>query len=66
MSPLPQTPDREIDPPDNDCFWCKGTGKTEHSNCCDADFDSDMMICFNCKDHCNNECPDCDGTGLSS
>lgn len=54
-------------PDDNkkDCFWCKGTGKTGHSSCCGADFDDDMMICFECKDHCDNEeCPECDGTGI--
>lgn len=63
--PLPYTPDRELQPPEHkDCPFCEGTGKSGTSSCCGAELNSDMMICYECKDHCDeDECSECDGTG---
>jgi len=57
---------RPINPPEDtvECPDCEGTGHSEGSYCCDADFDSDIMICSSCKDHTDYaECERCDGTG---
>jgi len=51
-------------PEHKDCPECDGAGHFLISNCCGAEAEPDMMICFACKDHCDfSECGECDGTG---
>jgi len=67
--PLPYTPDRQLDPPENktiniECTECEGKGHHNFSECCGASIDSDMKICHECKDHSDfAQCERCDGTG---
>lgn len=58
----------DINPPEyKDCKYCDGTGKTGNSNCCDGGFESDMEMCLECKEHCEEgECSECNGTGTSN
>jgi len=45
-----------------ECEDCEGTGYALTSNCCDAPFDTDFMICSECKEHLgDNECRNCKG-----
>ena len=51
-------------PDDVECPDCEGTGKLQQSNCCGANVDSDILICSDCKEHCDlDECERCEGTG---
>jgi len=52
-------------PPEHkECSECEGKGHFQLSNCCGAQCDSDMLICYECKEHCDlQECEECDGTG---
>lgn len=48
------------------CKACDGSGKSETSNCCDAGYDSDMLMCYECHEHLGDEdviCDECSGTG---
>jgi hypothetical protein len=55
----PQTPE----PIFVDCPDCKGETE-ELSICCGAMIDSDMLICYECKEHSDIAvCETCDGTG---
>ena len=48
-----------------DCEDCLGSGIAITSNCCDAGYDLDIMICKECKEHLgDNECPSCNGQGI--
>ena len=52
------------DGPELECPDCDGTGKIQQSNCCGASVDSDILICSDCKEHCElDECSRCEGTG---
>lgn len=49
---------------DRTCEACQGTGIAETSNCCDAPYDNDYMICSDCHEHLGDQtCIECDGTG---
>jgi DnaJ-class molecular chaperone len=54
-------------PPEYDtieCEDCDGTGTVPLSNCCGADVDTDILICSDCKEHCDiSECDTCAGNG---
>lgn len=47
-----------------ECSECEGTGKIDLSNCCGVKFNTDIMICPSCKEHCDrDDCGECNGTG---
>ena len=49
-----------------DCTDCDGSGKLNDSPCCGASYDSDIMICSDCKEHIGEDdlkCETCNGTG---
>ncbi len=49
-----------------DCTDCEGSGKYELSQCCGASYDSDIMICSDCKEHIGEDdlkCETCNGSG---
>ena len=45
------------------CSDCEGTGKYEGSNCCGAPFWAETDICSTCKEHADDTCDTCSGTG---
>ena len=47
------------------CPDCEGTGHTGLSNCCGAPLPDypDRDICPDCKEHSDDECGECEGTG---
>jgi hypothetical protein len=46
------------------CECCEGTGIAITSNCCDATYNSDIMICEHCYEHLgDNKCDECNGEG---
>jgi hypothetical protein len=52
-----------IDPIFIDCPDCKG-GVHSLSDCCGANMNTDMGICYECKDHCEpQDCDTCKGVG---
>lgn len=62
--------DNQMPPKDDseECQECEGIGKISgQSNCCGAECDDDILLCSECKEHCNlDTCEECDGTGLIS
>ncbi len=58
------TPDNEGDAINIECSECEGLGTIEYSNCCGTDYDEDTGICLGCKEHSDNICETCEGTGL--
>lgn len=49
-----------------DCTDCDGSGKLNDSPCCGASYDSDIMICSDCKEHIGEDdlkCETCNGKG---
>ena len=47
-----------------DCPECDGIGHYSMSDCCSAEMDLDLGLCYECKDHCEPEkCHVCGGTG---
>ena len=50
-----------------DCPACDGSGKNDFTPCCGAGYDSDILMCHDCKEHLGEDdliCEDCNGTGL--
>lgn len=47
------------------CTECGGTGHTGVSNCCTATIYEDTDICSDCKEHADDECSMCEGSGLT-
>jgi hypothetical protein len=58
------TPPDNGDEIDKECLTCEGLGKTEYSNCCGSYYDEDTGICLECKEHSDNICEECNGTGI--
>lgn len=58
------TPDNEGDAINVECPECEGLGTINYSNCCGTDYDEDTGICLGCKEHSDNICETCEGTGL--
>jgi DnaJ-class molecular chaperone len=54
-------------PPEDDtieCPDCDGTGQVDLSNCCGVEFNTDIMMCSDCHEHCDrSDCDTCNGTG---
>ena len=46
-----------------DCPDCEGTGKYESSNCCGVPLWAGTDICSECKEHVDDTCDTCSGTG---
>lgn len=47
-----------------ECPCCDGTGVSETTNCCDAPYDKDIMLCTECYEHIGEqECDECNGKG---
>lgn len=59
-----ETPPNDGETINKECPECEGLGTVEYSNCCGAEYDEDSGICFECKDHSDNICEACDGTGI--
>jgi len=49
---------------DKECPECEGTGETEETNCCGATFLTESNICSDCKEHADNTCLKCNGSGM--
>lgn len=47
-----------------ECSECEGTGKSPYSNCCCASFIGDTDLCSDCREHADDICIECDGTGF--
>jgi hypothetical protein len=54
-----------LDYPTKPCPDCDGEGKFETiSECCGADREPDLGLCYECHDHCAGcKCEKCNGTG---
>jgi len=47
-----------------ECPECDGLGHCDLSDCCGAEMDIDVGLCYECHDHCEPEqCHECNGTG---
>lgn len=47
-----------------ECSNCEGTGVAILSNCCNALFDKDYMLCSECLENIgDNDCLECNGQG---
>lgn len=56
----------EQEPVAKECPECDGSGKLNDSPCCGASYDSDILICMECKEHIGEDdlkCESCDGKG---
>jgi hypothetical protein len=45
--------ERTVDP-------CEGCDGFKTSDCCGAKTDTDVLICFDCKEHCGTMCDECE------